>query len=367
MKSSAGALLLILAGLPLSLGEFKTALPGYHYEFPRDHFNHPAYQTEWWYYTGNITSADGRRFGFELTFFREGASRDPAKSSTWDVRDIYLAHFALSDLDGGRFYHAERINRAGPGLAGIDLDRQRIWNGNWFSQWNGEDQELRALDEHFSISLVLHPKKPPVIHGENGVSQKAAGAGQASHYISFTRLDTNGNIGLNGATFRVSGLSWMDHEFFTNQLAPDQAGWDWLSLQLDDDTEFMLFRLRRKDGTEDPYSAGTYVDAQGNSHHLRSSDFSLLPGDDIWKSPASSAKYPVRWKIAIPEQRIQLNTTTPLESQELFENSQMVPTYWEGAIMLEGHRGEAALKGVGYLEMTGYDRPVRFGQVPVSR
>lgn len=367
MKNRVAAWSLLFVGLLPGLAEFKTALPGYHYEFPRDYFNHADYQTEWWYYTGNIAAADGHRFGFELTFFRQGVSRDPAKISAWDFQDLYLAHFALSDLDGGRFYHVERANRAGPGIAGIDAGQERIWNGNWSVQWSGEDQELRAIDERFSISFVVHPQKPIVIHGENGVSQKAEGPGHASHYISFTRLRTEGTITLNGKNLHASGLSWMDHEFFTHQLAADQVGWDWLSLQLDDDSELMLFRLRRKDGTADPFSAGTYVDPNGKSRHLAASDFSLLPQTEIWASPVSFAKYPVRWTIAIPELGIQLNATTPLKSQELSGSSKLVPTYWEGAISLEGHRGNATTRGVGYLEMTGYDRPVNLGRGPLSR
>jgi predicted secreted hydrolase len=120
---------LLLALQPL-LAQFKPALPGYRYEFPRDYFNHPDYQTEWWYYTGNLQSSDGRKFGFELTFFREGVSRDPANASTWDVRDLYVAQFAVSDLDGRKFLHTEHINRSGPGIAGADRSLQKVWNGN---------------------------------------------------------------------------------------------------------------------------------------------------------------------------------------------------------------------------------------------
>ena len=368
MKIRVIAWVLVVASFGTGFAQFKTALPGYHYQFPRDYFDHPDYQTEWWYYTGNITGANGHHFGFELTFFRQGVSRDVAKASAWYARDIYLAHFALSDLDGGSFYHAERVNRAGPGIAGIDAERERVCNGNWSLEWNGESQELQAMDEHFSIFLVLRPQKPLVIHGENGVSQKAEGLGRASHYISFTRLSTEGNITVNSNPVRVTGLSWMDHEFFTQQLGPDQAGWDWLSIQLDDNSELMLYRLRRKDGTTDPYSAGTYVDPQGKSRHLRTSDFSLLPQADRWTSPVSAAAYPVRWTIAIPELGIQLKATTRLKSQEISSGeAKLLPTYWEGAITLEGRQGQATLRGVGYLEMTGYDRPVNLGAVAFNR
>ena len=245
MKSSALAWLLLIAAVYPAVALYKVALPGYHYEFPRDYFNHPEFQTEWWYYTGNLTASDGHRFGFELTFFREGVGRDPQTQGTWDIRDLYLAHLALSDLDGNAFYHRERTNRAGPGIAGIDESRKLIWNGNWKVTWKGTDQELEAMDEQFSLSLNLHSEKPPVIHGENGVSQKAEGPGHASHYISLTRLQTGGALQLNGKSYTVSGVAWMDHEFFTHQLEPDQIGWDWFSVLLNDNSELMLFGIRR--------------------------------------------------------------------------------------------------------------------------
>src|SRR5467141_1780738 len=351
----AAALLLLE---PLA-AQYRMAMPGYRYEFPRDHFNHPDFQTEWWYYTGNLKSIDGRRFGFELTFFRQAVSRDPARNSVWDVRDLYLAHLALSDLDGGKFYHAERSNRSSPGIAAVKESLGRIWNGNWQIQWHGGDQELNAVDERFQLHLTLHTEKPPVIHGENGVSQKAEGPGRASHYVSLTRLATSGVIELGGKRFEVSGTSWMDHEFFTLQLEPNQTGWDWLSLQLQDGTELMLFHIRRMDGSIDPHSAGTYVDAEGKTTHLRSSDFSLKPAEDKWTSPLTGATYPIHWKITIPKLSVELDAKTPLASQELTGKTKLVPNYWEGAIVLSGIRNAQLLSGVGYVEMTGYDRPVQ--------
>jgi len=364
MRSRAIAWLLILAlAHPLIAQEqYEIALPTYRYEFPRDHFNHSGYQTEWWYYTGNLTASDGHRFGFELTFFRQAVNRDPGEKQTWDIQDIYLAHLALSDLSGKAFYPAERTNRAGPGIAGSDQGQGRIWNGNWKVQWNGADQLLEAVDERFSFSLALHPEKTPVIHGENGVSQKAEGPGHASHYISLTRLKTSGTVVLNGRTYTVSGLAWMDHEFFTHQLDKDQVGWDWFSVQLDDNTELMLYRIRRRDGSVDPFSSGTYIDLRGRAVHLRREDFSLLPGEESWKSPATQAVYPVQWRIVLPKLGVELEVTTRLKSQELPRQSKLVPSYWEGAIDLKGHQGNAALTGVGYLEMTGYDRAVVLGR-----
>ncbi len=358
MRSKSALLVLLLAWLPVAQGQYKPALPGYHFEFPRDHFNHEEYQTEWWYTTGNLKAADGHQYGFELTFFRQGVDRDANKSEPWDIQDLYLAHLALSDLDGGKFYHTERTNRAGPGLAGADEKQESIWNGNWQIHWNGQSEILlAATDERFSISLSLHPEKPPVIHGENGVSQKAAGAGHASHYISFTRLATTGAIQLDGKSTPVKGSSWMDHEFFTNQLGAAQTGWNWLSIQLDDNTELMLYQFRHNDGASDPFSSGTYVDAQGKSSHLTSTDFRLTPHGEEWTSSATSATYPVAWTVGIPKLGLQLAVTTRLKSQELAGSGKLTPSYWEGAIAIQGTRAGKNVQGVGYLEMTGYDRP----------
>jgi predicted secreted hydrolase len=339
--------------------QYRVALPGYRYEFPRDHFSHADFQTEWWYYTGNLKSAEGHRFGFELTFFRQAVSRDPTKTAAWDVKDLYLAHLALSDLDGRKFYHAERTNRSGPGIAGASETVGRIWNGNWQILWEGSDQKLQAIQEQFQLHLALHSEKPPVIHGVNGLSQKAEGKGHASHYISLTRLATAGSIELDGKKFDVSGASWMDHEFFTQQLAADQTGWDWLSLQFADNTELMLFHIRRKDGLIDLHSSGTYVDGQGGTTHLRDTDFVLEPLAERWKSPATGAGYPVHWRITVPALGIELEAKTQLESQELTGKTKLTPNYWEGAIVLSGKRNTQTMSGAGYLEMTGYDRAVQ--------
>lgn len=342
--------------LPAQSSSYRLALPGYHYSFPRDYFNHPDFETEWWYYTGNLQSADGHRFGFELTFFRRAAGRDanPPGQNPWDIRDLYLAHLALSDLSGGRFYHTERLERAGPGLAGVDESAGRIWNGNWQIAFQGSDQSLQAIAAEFELHFTLHPEKPPVIHGEYGVSQKAAGAGNASHYVSLTRLSARGSIVLAGKPYQVSGLAWMDHEFFTHQLTAGQVGWDWISIQLDDRTELMLFHIRRNDGSIDSYSAGTYVDERGASTHLSNSDFKLEPQEEIWKSPATGAVYPIRWKVEVPKLGIALDVRTQLPSQELAGRSNIAPAYWEGAVTLAGTHGGRPANGVGYLEMTGY-------------
>ncbi len=341
--------LLAAAGAPGLTFEYREALPGYHYQFPRDHFEHEDFRTEWWYYTGNVTAAAGERFGFELVFFRQGARSGESGTSPWSVNNLYLAHAALTDARGKRFLYDERLNRAGPGIAGASFDKRRVWNGNWSAQWlgaQGEDQTLEAITGAFRFHLALKPEQPFVIQGLDGLSQKAEGRGRASYYVSFPLLAAAGTIETGGKTYPVTGHAWMDHEWFTEQLAPDQVGWDWFSVQLDNRTELMLFQLRRKDGSIDPYSSGTYIDERGVAHHLRRGDFSLEP-QSYW------GKYPVAWRIRVPSLGVDETCRAIIPDQEL-KGENGGPSYWEGAVDYTG-----SSSGVGYLEMTGYDRPVK--------
>lgn len=343
---------------------YAPALPGYHYAFPRDHFNHPKYGTEWWYYTGNLQTKDGHRFGFELTFFRQATSHE-ASPSPWYVHDVYMAHLALSDVSGGQYYAAERLNRAGPGIAGVDAAAGTIWNGNWKTQIGMRSHTLRGVGENFRIELEVAPQKEPVIHGQNGVSQKAEGKGHASHYISFTRMTTAGVVVLKGKRYTVEGDTWMDHEFFSESMQGDEIGWDWLSIQLDDRSELMLYRLRHRDGSVDPYSSGTYVDNAGKVLHLALQDFSMTSAGEAWKSGRTGATYPIDWSVTIPELKLQIDISTPLKSQEFV--SRFGPSYWEGAIDIRGRRQNQAVRGTGYLEMTGYSErkaPLLSGSLP---
>jgi predicted secreted hydrolase len=353
--------------------QWQTAQPGYRYEFPRDHFNHPDYQTEWWYYTGNLHAADGHRFGFELTFFRFGIHLPKrvvdASAPAWLPDELYLAHLALSDIEGGQFYHTERLTRAGPGLAGVTIGvtigqaagQPGYWNGNWQVRWKSfanADQQLQAVCDRFTLHLDLHAAKPAVVNGENGVSQKGPQA--ASHYISFTRLQVGGTLAWNGQNLKLDGIAWMDHEFFTEAHDGSLAGWDWFSIQLENNEELMLYRLRLKSGQPDPYSSGTYVDSKGSAHFLQAADFALQPGGD-WRSPSSGATYPTAWSISVPRLGLTLTETTALKNQELASNSAVSPSYWEGAVTYSGTLHAQPIRGVGYLEMTGYDRQIWLG------
>lgn len=347
---------MLLAAATASAQAYKLALPGYSFQFPRDYFNHEDYQTEWWYYTGNLRARDGRRFGFELTFFRQGVART-ANSDPWYVHDLWMAHLALSDIGAQRFHHQERLNRSGPGLAGVDAATGVIWNGNWQARIAGQQEDLHGVGRDFGLKLKLVSAKPPVIQGQNGISQKAAGRGHASHYYSLTRLLTSGSIEVGGKSYLVQGTSWMDHEFFTGSMASDESGWDWLSVQFDDSTELMLYRMRRKDGGIDPYSSGSFVDAHGKSLFLSSHDFAMTPAGHTWVSPETKAAYPQRWHVSVPKLHLAFDVTTPLPTQEM--TGRFGPSYWEGAVDISGSRGGSAAHGVGYLEMTGYAEPGR--------
>ena len=343
---------LCLLASPAGAGDmvYREAVPGYHFQFPADHFEHEDFRTEWWYYTGNVTDARGERFGFELVFFRQGTSRGsgPARGpvSAWSVDDVYLAHAALTDSAGKKFRYEERLNRGGPGLAGASFDQQRIWNGNWSSRWKGEQQTLDAVTDQFRFHLELDPEKPFVRQGEDGLSQKSDGRGRASYYVSFPRLRVKGSL-ITGSirtgrvAHEVQGSAWMDHEWFTGQLGPHQIGWNWFSVQLDDGTELMLLELRRDDGTKDTHSAGTFVGRNGAVVRLRQQDFTLQPLS-TWR------KYPVEWRISVPALKIDLVCRAVLPDQELRPKFGG-PVYWEGAVDYAGSQ-----KGKGYLEMTGY-------------
>lgn len=285
-----------------------------------------------------------------MVFFRQGERGIQSGSkSAWRIDDVYLAHAAVTDIDGKQFHYAERLNRAGPGIAGASFADRRIWNGNWQTRWNGERQTLTALTEDFRFDLALVPAKPFVIHGQNGVSQKSEGAGHASHYVSYPRLRVTGV--LNGAA--VTGDAWMDHEWFTEQLAKTQTGWDWFSAQLNDGTELMLFELRLKNGTVDPYSAGTFIGKAGKAHHLTARDFELRPSE-YWISPKNGARYPVSWHIRVPSLHIDMKCSAAVASQELVTSGGR-NSYWEGSVSYSGSHA-----GHGYLEMTGYNKPVSF-------
>ena len=341
-------------------GEFRRALPGYTFSFPRDHYAHDEFRTEWWYYTGHLRAGDGEEYGYQVTFFRSGVAEARANPSRWAARNLYLAHFAVSDIPRKAFRFFERVNRAGPGgsAAGASDKELRVWNGDWELGGDGGTQRLRARESEVAVDLTLVSQKPPVIHGERGVSQKGEGRGHASHYYSLTRLKTEGTLSIRGQTMPVTGLSWMDHEFGSTQLNPDQVGWDWFSLQFDDGTELMLYIIRKSDGRPDPYSAGTWVGAEGRTVRLRQREF-RVEVLDRWKSPRGKGVYPMKWRLSVPALGLDVTVTPAFPGQELDTAKSTRVIYWEGAVFAEGSAQGRSLKGRGYVEMTGYAEPFR--------
>ena len=354
-----GSLLVAMPGLAADTAEdFRFAMAGYRYTFPRDHGSHEEFRTEWWYYTGQLTTKDGRPFGYELTFFRRGMPREQTKTlpSQWAVTHLYLAHFAVSDLGKGRFYYADKMSRAGLGKAGAVQDRLHVWIDRWSAESpsNAPDtQVLRAADGDMAIHLTLSTRKPPVVHGTDGISHKGSATGQASHYYSFTRLATTGTLTVGDESFDVTGTSWMDHEFGSADLDKDLVGWDWFCVQLDDQRELMLYRLRRPDGSAHPASSGTLIDQDGRGHHLLLSDFTLEP-ISYWTSQTSHARYPQRWRLTIPAQHLSLDLVPLMADQELSPKRSTQITYWEGAIETTGTAQGKPIHGRGYMELTGY-------------
>jgi predicted secreted hydrolase len=342
---------------------FRLAVPPYAYEFPRDHASHPGYAVEWWYYTGHLAGG-ARRFGYELTFFRVAVARlaeRRAEGSAWRTRDVLFAHLALTDETGRRFRHVERASRPALGMAGAGTAAYRVWIGDWSASLAGDGRthRLEAGADEFALALDLSPSKPPAVHGAGGVSQKAAGEGNASHYYSLTRLVTTGTLVVAGDTLAVTGSSWMDHEYGSGRLAGTHAGWDWLSLQLDDGRELMVYRLRRKDGSPEPLSAGTLVERDGRTRHLALADFDIAP-TGRWKSPATGGEYPSGWRVRVPGEGLDLTLEPTLKEQELVSPAMGGIAYWEGSCTVRGTSRGAAVTGRAYVELTGYAGPPPF-------
>ena len=297
-----------------------------------------------------------RRDGDSATssrFFAPGCTAEPQTASRWSVRNLYTAHFAISDITARRHVQAQRNNRGALGQAGAEIDRLHVWNGDWEVTAAGDDHVLTAEQDGDRIELRLSPRKPPVMHGEAGLSRKGPAEGNASYYYSFTNMPTQGTVTCGGKSWEVTGSSWMDHEFSTSFLEPGQLGWDWFAIQLDNDHELMLYRMRRNDGSSDPFSSGSLVDAEGRVLHLASSDFELVP-QQRWTSSQSGGKYPLSWQINIPQLDCQLFVTTLLQDQEMRTGDTTGITYWEGAIDVAGTLGGASVTGTGYMELTGY-------------
>jgi predicted secreted hydrolase len=323
------------------------------FRFPADHGPHPDYRSEWWYLTGNLADAAGRRFGYQWTLFRFALRpRAPHRRSAWATRDIYLGHLAVTDVARGAFHAFERISRGALGLAGAQARPFRAWIDGWSlsaQQTPGVWQVQGTAAQGTRLALRLKPVKPVVLQGDHGLSRKSATPGNASYYYSLPRLATSGTLTLDGVAYAVTGTSWLDREWSTSALEADQSGWDWFGLQLDDDTELMYYRLRRDGSGIDPYSSGVFVDPRGEAHALGPDDVGVEVRQ-TWQSP-HGARYPIRWHLSIPGMALEIDAAALVPDQEL----DLALRYWEGAVRLSGTRAGRPVGGYGYVELTGYD------------
>ena len=352
----------ILAGLSVTEALGGGALEGFAraeapraFDFPRDHGPHPEFRTEWWYYTGNLHSADGRAFGFQLTFFRTAlAPRPVERGSAWATTQVYLGHFALTDVRAGRFRAWSRTGREALGLAGARARPYRVWIDDWIAE--GEEpgalpMRLRASDGDVAIDVGLGSGRAPVLQGDGGWSRKGSEPGNASYYYSLTRMPARGTIRIAAERVQVEGLAWMDREWSTSALSPGLAGWDWFALQLDDGRDLMLYRLRGKDGTVSPWSAGSLVEPDGRARALTRDDVAVQVLG-TWTSPRSGVTYPARWRLIRAASGLVLELAPRLADQELDVGFR----YWEGAVSARGTEQGRAVSGLGYVELVGYEK-----------
>ena len=346
---------------------FTLAVEPRKFEFPQDHGPHPDFRYEWWYVTGNLDSSSGERFGFELTFFRialapltevPGARAavplpgDVARAGTpvsaWRTRQVYMAHFAITDVARGQFRFAEKFSRDALGLAGAQAQPFRVWLDDWRLGESAEGWALHADGRGYELTLDAKPLLQPVLNGDQGLTRKAGEVGLASYYYSIPRVAVRGKLTRAGVVSDVQGLAWLDREWGSRMVAANQQGWDWFSLQLEDGSTLMFYAIRDRDGTRDSHSAGTWVDPKGHAQALLTNQV-IIDVSDHWVSPRG-VRYPSRWRVRIPSVGLDLEARPVLADQELLTK----PRYWEGAVDVHGTRDGRDTFGRGYVELVGY-------------
>ena len=326
------------------------------FRFPEDHGSHPEFRTEWWYFTGNLRTENGRHFGFQFTIFRNSISPDSLqRTSHWASNQIYMGHFAVTDVESKKFHSFERFSRGANQLAGAQAKPFRVWLEDWAVEAINKKSEdpipvmrIRAEENDVSIDFTLRSTKPIMLQGDQGLSQKGSEAGNASYYYSLTRLEAEGIIQIENDRSNVSGLAWLDREWSTSALDTNQVGWDWFSLQLDDGREIMYYQIRNRNGQADEFSSGKIIESDGETRRILSEEITI----DVlkkWKSPRGG-EYPSRWKINIPKEKMELKIIPFLENQEL----DVSVRYWEGAVQINGTANGVLITGQGYVELTGY-------------
>lgn len=340
-------LLWLALATPLYAVDFAVVKPDVAINFPRDHGAHPDFRTEWWYLTGWLKTAKGEDLGFQITFFRTRLATDPANPSQFTPGQILFAHAAISDPATGKLLHAQRIARAGFGLAQASTGDTHLVINDWRLD-RGADGRFTAhvAAEDFALDLVLTPKQTAILQGDAGYSQKGPAPTEASHYYSLPHLAVSGSVKRGDTVAKVTGTAWLDREWSSTLLNPRAVGWDWLGLNMDDGGALTLFRVRDAMG-KDVWAGGSYRDSKGLLTPLGPGDVHFLPGRR-WRSPRTGAVYPVapQVKVRLKTRETTFSVTPLFDDQELDSRRGGGPVYWEGAVTVPGGRG--------YLEMTGY-------------
>ncbi len=325
------------------------------FEFPRDHGPHPGFRHEWWYVTGHLDTPGGEPFGFELTFFRFAlkppASLPPADTqSAWRARQIYMAHFAVSDIGRKHFAVSERFARDALGLAGAQPDPFRVSLDDWSLGATAKSKSWRlvAADKGYALDLEIDPAAPLMLNGDAGFSRKSDAEGAASYYYSIPRMSARGKLIRAGKSLDVQGAVWLDREWGSGALGADQQGWDWFALQLDDGSALMFYALRKRSGDRDPHSAGTWLSPDGKTLPLTNEAVQITPTSN-WTSPTGT-HYPATWHLQVPKLNLDVTITPRLANQELNTSTK----YWEGASLITGTRENKKITGKAYVELVGY-------------
>ena len=328
---------------------FAPVEPGWQYVFPDDHGAHPVFQTDTWHFTGNLTTAQGHLFGFQLTFFRLALAPDePSRDSAWATNEIYRAHVAITDVDKKQFHAYERYSRAALGLAGAEQTPVRVWLENWemlVPDQSKANFQLRAVTEDMRLTLELESLKNAVTNSDTGTGNPPF------HGYWLPRLQASGVLEVGADTFTVDGSATLSHIWGTGTVSLNrgQIAFNRFALQLDDNREILLFQLRRRDGSAEPINTGLLISQDGTVRRLRRRDltFEVL---DHWQSAEDGVRYPSRWRLQIPAEGIQLDIIPLLEDQEL----NLSVRYWGGAARVTGKSKDQLVSGTGHVQLTAY-------------
>jgi len=349
MMKKLSLIALILLIYTLAFGqEYLDVTDDYTVKVPEDFFYKKDYRVQWWYFTGHLFDERGREFGYELTFFVVNVQKRDY-TSRFGVNRIYISHFAVSDIAGNAFHFSDKADSGVYEYAGAYDKQLKVWTGKNVLDGTYEKMHVKASDGNKSIDLHLKPVKPLVLNGKNGYSRKSEESPLiASVYFSYTQMNTQGKLTIGDKVYHVKGKSWFDREISTKGLSEKQAGWDWFAIQLDDNREIMIYMLRNKNGSLDPYSSGTFVYQNGRYRMLSKDDFSITVLSH-YNSEKTGARYHSQWEIKIPSEKLILSITPLIQDQEVLAFSSTGNYYWEGACRVEG-----SARGKAYVEMTGY-------------